>query len=75
MERLRSLRAREVVDYNPSDAFPVAAWSVAVTTPQGVTTLELGAVDGEQVAARSSGAPGEMRFSAETARALREYRP
>lgn len=75
MERLRSLRAREVVDYNPRDAFPSATWSVAVTTPQGVTTLELGAVDGEEVAARSSGAPVEMRFSAETARALREYRP
>ena len=75
MERLRSLRARAVVDYAPADAFTEATWSVAVTTPSGVTRLELGAVDGEEVTARSSGAPVEMRLSAETARALREYRP
>lgn len=75
MERLRSLRARAVVDYAPADAFTEATWSVAVTTPSGVTRLELGAVDGDEVTVRSSGAPVEMRLSAETARALREYRP
>lgn len=74
-DRLRSLRASRAVRYGEG-AIAAPAWSIELRGASGPPVrLEVASPTGDVALARHAGVPVEFAISADTARALAEFRP